>query len=250
MAEAKKNSSATTINNDEINHFAKDSGKWWDENGPFKPLHRLNPVRMGYIKDKVTTHFKIKENTLKPFDNLSFLDIGCGGGLVCEPLARLGGNVTGLDADQNAINCALAHTEEQGLTISYLCDDLAHIREKFDVVTALEIIEHVDNPALFFKQTLNCLKPNGILIMSTLNKTPKSYALGIIAAEYILGWVPKGTHNWRKFLKPSELCAFARQNNAEPIDITGLIFNPVQNKFSLSERDLDVNYLICVKKNI
>ncbi len=235
----------STIDAQEIKHFAKDSEYWWDENGPFKPLHRLNPVRIEYIKRQICHHFDRGFNDINALKDLSIIDIGCGGGLVCEPLSRLGGIVTGIDADANAIEVAKDHSD---LKIEYICDDASNLEKKFDVVLALEIIEHVSDIPTFIETCANRLKPNGILIMSTLNRTAKSYALGIVAAEYILGWVPKGTHSWKKFVKPSEISQQARTQKLTPKDITGLIFNPVKNEFTLSKTDLDVNYLITLSR--
>lgn len=234
-----------TIDKQEIEHFTKDSAHWWDENGPFKPLHRLNPVRIKYIKHQICEHFDRDFDDIKALKGLSIIDIGCGGGLVCEPLARLGGTVTGIDADENAINVAKAHSD---LGINYMSDDTSNVDEKFDIVLALEVIEHVSDIQTFIQTCANKLKPNGLLIISTLNRTAKSYALGIIAAEYILGWVPKGTHNWKKFVKPSEIARYARKQNLTPHNVTGLIFNPLKNEFTLSETDLDVNYLISLSR--
>jgi 2-polyprenyl-6-hydroxyphenyl methylase/3-demethylubiquinone-9 3-methyltransferase len=236
-----------TIDEKEISHFAKDSSAWWDENGPFKPLHRLNPVRMGYLRRQICRHKNIDNNSLKPFSGLSVLDIGCGGGLTCEPMARMGATVTGIDADANAINVARTHAETMGLDITYVCGDAQNHDKTYDIVVALEVIEHVSNPEAFIKTCIDRLKPGGLLILSTLNRTAKSYALGIIAAEYILNWVPRGTHSWQKFLKPSEIAAKARTYNFDVIDVTGLVFNPLKNSFVLSSDDLDVNYLITLK---
>lgn len=235
----------STIDVQEIEHFAKDSAHWWDENGPFKPLHRLNPVRIEYIKRQICEHFDRDFENIKALKNLSIIDIGCGGGLVCEPLARLGGTVTGIDADKNAINVAKDHSD---LGINYICDDATNLDEKFDIVLALEVIEHVSDIRAFMETCSSRLKPNGLLIMSTLNRTAKSYALGIVAAEYILSWVPKGTHDWKKFLKPSEIARQARAQNLTPQNVTGLIFNPLKNEFMLSKDDLDVNYLITLSR--
>lgn len=237
-----------TIDQNEIDHFAKDSSYWWDEDGPFKPLHRLNPVRMGYIKREICAHFNLDTNRLDALENLAVIDIGCGGGLVTEPLRRMGAKVTGIDADENAIKIACAHAEKSNLQIDYVLGDAANLKEKYDVVISLEVIEHVSNPANFIKICCDRLKPGGLLIMSTLNRTPKSYALGIVAAEYVLGWVPRGTHKWKKFVKPSEIIRHARPFGLKPVDTTGLIFNPLKNEFSLSETDLDVNYLITLKR--
>jgi 2-polyprenyl-6-hydroxyphenyl methylase/3-demethylubiquinone-9 3-methyltransferase len=238
---------SATIDENEIKHFAKDSDKWWDENGPFKPLHRLNPVRMHYIKQQICDHYDRDADLLDSLSDLEILDIGCGGGLVCEALSRMGADVTGIDADSNAIETAKSHAALSDLNINYENGDAADLDQKFDVVCALEIIEHVSDISAFINICASKLKPGGILIMSTLNRTKKSYALGIIAAENILGWVPRGTHNWKKFVKPSEIAAHARQIKLTPHNVTGLIFNPLKNSFELSKTDLDVNYLITLK---
>ena len=236
-----------TVDAQEIQNFSKDSSHWWDENGPFKPLHRLNPVRLRYIKDQICKHFDRDLNSLKAYDGLNIIDVGCGGGLVCEPMARLGGTVTGLDADENAIEVAKEHAQSLNLEIDYQAvtsDELAKQGKKFDVVLALEIIEHVSDTQAFVKSLVDLCTPDGLIIMSTLNRNAKSYALGIVAAEYILGWVPKGTHNWKKFIKPSELSRMLRHEGATPQNICGLAFNPLKNEFHLAPNDLDVNYLM------
>jgi 2-polyprenyl-6-hydroxyphenyl methylase/3-demethylubiquinone-9 3-methyltransferase len=238
----------TTVDKSEIDHFAKDSGKWWDESGPFKPLHRLNPVRLSYIRDRLCGRFGRDPNSLRSLDGLKILDAGCGGGLVCEPLARLGAKVTGIDADKNAIAVAQAHAKEQDLTIDYKATTTGELTGKFDAVLALEIIEHVSNPEQFVRECVDLVKPGGLVIFSTLNRTPKSFALGIVAAEYLLGWVPRGTHSWKKFVRPSELASMLRAAGVTPIDQSGLIFNPRKNEFSLSKSDMDVNYLQTAEK--
>lgn len=247
----KKNVTSTTdsatIDQNEVNHFAKDSAHWWDENGPFKPLHRLNPVRMSFIKDEICAHYDRDTMDLKALNGLDVLDIGCGGGLVSESLARMGANVTGVDADANAISLASLHAADNGLSIDYICGDAAHLEKKYDAVCALEIIEHVADIQAFIDICVKCLKPDGILIMSTLNRTPKSYALGIFAAENILGWVPRGTHQWKKFVKPSQIAAGVRKHGLAPETINGIIFNPIKNRFELSKSDLDVNYIVALK---
>lgn len=277
-----------TVDAKEIQNFSKDSSHWWNPQGPFKPLHRLNPVRLKYIKQQICAHFSLDINGLKAYSGLDIIDIGCGGGLVCEPMARLGANITGIDADENAIAVAKAHAEEQGLNIDYFnlstteflmpftpatlsssppqssmsssppSGDLESKdqmpaqgghdnNKKFDIVLVLEIIEHVADRAAFVKSVVDLCKPNGLIIFSTLNRTPKSFALGIVAAEYILGWVPKGTHNWKKFVKPAELTRDLRHNGATPQDICGLAFNPLTNKFHMAPKDLDVNYFIVAR---
>ncbi|MDH5722828.1 MAG: bifunctional 2-polyprenyl-6-hydroxyphenol methylase/3-demethylubiquinol 3-O-methyltransferase UbiG [Alphaproteobacteria bacterium] len=237
----------STINAEEIDRFSKNSDQWWDEGGPFKPLHRLNPVRIQYLKNQICDHFNIDQDKTLPFKGLDILDIGCGGGLVCEPMARLGAKITGIDADQKAITCAKNHAEAQNLDVEYRCGDAADLKQKYDVVLALEIIEHVDNLGDFVALCKKLLKPEGLLVFSTLNRTAKSYALGIIAAEYILRWVPAGTHNWKKFIKPSEIARYARTEKLEIKDISGLVFNPFKNEFFLSDNDLDVNYFIALR---
>ncbi len=238
-----------TVDKKEIENFSKDSSKWWDENGPFRPLHRLNPIRLSYIKDQICGHFGRDVMSFKPYSGLSILDVGCGGGLVCEPMARLGGNVTGIDADQNAIDVASVHAAQSGLTIEYKCastDDLVFEKKRYDVVLALEIIEHVTNPQKFVDDCMALCKPNGLIIFSTINRTPKSFALAKIAAEYILGWVPRGTHNWNKFIKPSELAKMARNTGGKISNIEGMVYNPVLNEFKLKPHDVDVNYFLSV----
>ena len=238
-----------SVDEHEIQQFSKDSSHWWDENGPFAPLHRLNPVRLSYIKAQICAHYDRDADALDALKGLDILDVGCGGGLVCEPLARLGANATGADADTQAIDVAKAHAKDSGLVIEYVSEPAESIEKKFDVVLALEIIEHVKNPAEFVESISNLVKPSGLVIFSTLNRNPKSFLLGIVAAEYILRWVPKGTHSWGKFIKPSELSRFARATDLKPHDVTGLVFNPLKDEFSLSDTDLDVNYLLTAKKD-
>jgi len=238
-----------SVDRSEIQQFSKDSAHWWDENGAFAPLHRLNPVRLSYIKAQICNHYARDVNALDALKGLSVLDVGCGGGLVCEPLARLGGNVSGADADAQAIEVAKAHAAQSGLKVKYENKPAEQIKKQFDVVLALEIIEHVNDPAEFVESISKLVKPGGLAIFSTLNRNPKSFLLGIVAAEHILRWVPKGTHSWQKFIKPSELSGFSRAAGLKPSDITGLIFNPIKNEFSLSHNDIDVNYLLTTKKD-
>lgn len=240
-----------TVDAKEIEIFAKDSSRWWDEDGPFRPLHRLNPVRLSYFKDRICERYDLDTKSLRPYTGLSILDIGCGGGLVCEPMARLGASVTGIDADANAIAVAQSHAKQSGLDIDYRAvstDGLVQSNKKYDVVLALEIVEHVADVNKFVSHALSLCKSGGIVIFSTLNRTPKSFLLGKVAAEYILGWVPKGTHDWKKFLKPSELAAAIRDAGGEPANMEGLVFDPVKGGFKRSARDVDVNYFITVNK--
>lgn len=264
----------------EIQVFSKDAAHWWDEKGPFAPLHRLNPVRMTYIREQICAHYDLDQKSLKPLEKLRVLDIGCGGGLVCESIARLGAQTTGVDADEQAIAVAKEHAGFSGLEVDYRCgaaeDLISSSRAKprdltpkdgdlsttdlrssgrdddstFDVVLALEIIEHVTEPAAFVASCAKLVKPGGLLIFSTMNRTAKSYALGIIAAEYILRWVPQGTHHWEKFVKPSELARYARENGLEVKDTSGLVLEPLKNRFRISETDLSVNYFMAVSSGI
>ena len=209
-----------------------------------KPLHKLNPQRILYIRQQIEAHFQC--DGLK---GKSILDVGCGGGLVCEPLARLGAKMSGADADAQAIEVASTHAQGQGLSISYHNKAIEEIDQKFDVVLALEIIEHVNDPAAFVQACAARVKDGGLLILSTLNRTPHSFLGGIVAAEYLLRWVPQGTHNWRKFLRPSELGAMVRASGLEACDVTGLHYNPLDDAFSLSKDRLKVNYLLSAVKD-
>lgn len=236
--------SKTTVDSDEVAQFDALADRWWDEDGPFAPLHRLNPVRISYLRDRVQGHFgKIK--------GIEIADIGCGGGLVTEPFARLGANVSGIDAGKENIAAAKAHAAAQDLRIDYLratAEETARKGKNFDAVFALEIVEHVSDVALFMDSLARLVRPGGLLVLSTLNRTPKSFALGIVAAEYILRWVPRGTHEWKKFLKPSELAAHLERNGMKPADVTGLVYSPFAREFSLDKTALDVNYFLAAIK--
>lgn len=239
-----------TVDAKEIENFAKDSAAWWDENGPFRPLHRLNPVRLAFIKEQICAHWKRDTLSFKPYNGLSILDIGCGGGLVCEPMARLGADVTGVDADIQAIDTAKNHASGGGLTIHYRAtssDVLRTEKKRFDVVLALEIVEHVADVDAFVRDCADLCKPGGLIVFSTLNRTPQSFLLGKLAAEYILGWVPKGTHDWKKFLKPSELARAVRTAGAQVECIEGMTFDALAGTFKRS-RDTGVNYFLTAVK--
>lgn len=239
-----------TVDQTEIQAFSKDAAQWWNEKGPFAPLHRLNPVRMGYIRQQICAHFGLSQDSLRPFDGLKILDIGCGGGLACEPMARLGGMVTGVDADPVAIDVAREHAALSGFDITYKNDSAENLKENFDVVLALEVIEHVSDTESFVKECARLVKPGGLVIFSTLNRTAKSYALGIIAAEYILRWVPQGTHSWKKFLRPAELARLVRGNGLTPVKTAGLTFSPLKNEFKISPGDLGVNYFLITTRTL
>jgi 2-polyprenyl-6-hydroxyphenyl methylase/3-demethylubiquinone-9 3-methyltransferase len=241
-----------TVDPDEIALFSKMSQRWWDESGPFAPIHRITPVRMAYLKSVIAAHFGLDKAGLKAMAGLRILDIGCGGGLACEPLARLGADVTGIDADANAIAAAQAHAGAQGLTIDYhACaseDLVARGIKKFDVVLALEIVEHVSDVPAFVQSCVDLCRPGGLIVFSTLNRTVKSLLLAKIGAEYILRWVPAGTHDWRKFIRPSALADALARAGAEPFEMRGLVYNPIRNDFVISETDLDVNYFMAARK--
>ena len=227
-------------NSEEIDDFEGIANEWWDEDGPLKPLHKLNPTRIAYIRERLCAHFKQES-----INGLKILDVGCGGGLVCEPLARLDAEVTGIDAGKKAINCAINHAVDNNLKITYKCETSENHTGQYDVILALEILEHLDDTSIFIDSLTNLLKKDGIIIFSTINRTPKSFALGIVTAEYVLNWVPRGTHNWRKFIKPSELANAIKDNGLKVDDIKGLIYNPLIDQFSMSNKDIAVNYFMC-----
>ncbi len=244
----------TSVNPEEIEHFAKDSSQWWDESGPFAILHRLNPLRLRYIRDQIGQHFDRDVTNLNPLTGLKILDVGCGGGLICEPMARMGASVTGIDADTNAIAIAHEHSQKTGMSIEYQATTAEDIQAKtipnggFDVVLAIEIVEHVADLEGFVKSCAALCRPGGLLIFSTLNRTTKSYILGIIAAENILRWVPRGTHDWKKFIRPSEMSREIRNAGCTAKDIKGYVFNPLSGEFHLSDKDMSVNYFITAEK--
>ena len=240
----------TTVNQEEIQKFSKLADQWWDANGKFKPLHTFNPIRIKYIIDKCSSHFKLNKQENKTLSKLKILDIGCGGGLVCEPLTRLGAQVTGIDASYKNIEVAKIHAKKSNLKIKYLntSPEKNKINEKFDVILNLEVVEHVDNLDLFLKSSSELLKKNGIMFIATINRTFESYIKAIIGAEYVLRWLPIGTHDWQKFLKPEEIEKKFKQLNLDKTDLNGLKFNIFSNNWSLSS-DCSVNYIIVAKKS-
>ena len=239
----------TTINKDEIQKFSNLAEEWWDVNGKFKPLHLFNPIRLEYITDQIKMHFNLKNNN-KNLEDLKILDIGCGGGLISEPMARLGAQVTGIDASEKNIKVAEIHAKKNNLNIKYLNKSPEQMKniENFDVILNLEVVEHVDNLDLYINSCSNLLNKNGIMFTATLNRTFVSYVKAIIGAEYILRWLPIGTHDWNKFIKPEELEKNLLSKNFVTKDIKGLEFNPIKNKWKKSD-NLSVNYIICSKKN-
>ena len=240
---------STTINKEEIQKFSDLADQWWDVNGKFKPLHMFNPIRIEYITNNIKKHYGIKKDKDNYLNGLNILDIGCGGGLISEPMARLGGNVTGIDASEKNIKVAQIHAEKNNLKIQYLNTSPENFKElgKFDVILNLEIVEHVEDLDLYFQSCKNLIKKNGIMFTATLNRTFSSYVKAIIGAEYILRWLPIGTHDWNKFIKPEELEKDLLDKDFTTIDIQGLEFNPILRKWKKS-KNLSVNYVICSKK--
>jgi 2-polyprenyl-6-hydroxyphenyl methylase/3-demethylubiquinone-9 3-methyltransferase len=241
---------STTINKEEIQKFSRLAEEWWDVNGKFKPLHMFNPIRIEYITEKIKIHFKLKNDKSNYLEGLNILDIGCGGGLISEPMARLGANVTGIDASEKNINIAKLHSKKNGLKINYLNaspENLENI-EKFDIILNLEIVEHVNNVNLYIKSCYKLLKTNGLMFTATLNRSFISYIKAIIGAEYILRWLPIGTHDWNKFIKPEELEKLLSDEKFSTFDVKGLKFNPFLKKWKKTN-DLSVNYIISSLKN-
>ena len=238
-----------TINKEEIEKFSKIAEEWWDPEGKFKPLHKFNPVRISYIKENIINTFKINKK-IKPLKNIKILDVGCGGGLLSEPMSRLGANVTAIDASDKNINVAKLHAKSSNLNINYVCTSPEKFqpKDKFDVILNMEIVEHVDDVNLFLKSCSNLLKKNGIMFVATLNKTLKSYVFAIIGAEYILRWLPIGTHEWEKFIKPDELTYILKKNNLELNRLDGMKFNIVTDKWRISS-DKSINYIAKYIKN-
>lgn len=250
-----------TVDAREVEQFSAIADAWWDPDGAFKPLHRLNPVRVAYVRDRLAAHFGRATDAPKPLEGLRVLDLGCGGGLLSEPLTRLGADVVGVDAAQKNIQVARLHAEAVGLDIDYRCttaEALVEAGERFDAVASLEVIEHVADPGAFMAACAALLKeretekgqsayPGGLFIGSTLNRTAKSFLFAIVGAEYVMRWLPRGTHDWRRFLRPSEFAALLREAGLTVGDIAGMTYHPVSDDWSLG-RDLSVNYLITAER--
>ena len=236
---------STTINKEEIQKFSRLADEWWDVNGKFKPLHMFNPIRIEYILENIKKHYHIKNDKNNFLEGLSILDIGCGGGLISEPMARLGGKVTGIDASEKNINVAKIHSKKNNLKINYFTGSPENLKysEEFDIILNLEVVEHVNNVNLFINSCNKLLKKNGLMFTATINRSFISYIKAIIGAEYILRWLPIGTHDWNKFLKPEELEKILSNEKFNTIDIKGLKFNPLLKKWKKSN-DLSVNYII------
>ncbi len=239
----------TSVNKKEIDKFSKMANEWWDPEGKFKPLHKFNPTRIKYIKENIINNFKLK-NKSKPLSGIKILDIGCGGGLLSEPMSRMGANVTGIDASDKNIKIAKLHSKKNKLKINYLCSspEKLKITKKFDVILNMEIVEHVEDTDFFLKSCSKLLKKNGLMFVATINKTLKSYVFAIVGAEYVLRWLPIGTHEWEKFVKPEDLKKILMKYDLSLNKLEGMNFNIIKDEWSIS-RDLSVNYIAKFIKN-
>ena len=240
-----------TIDPEEIAKFEAMAAEWWDPNGKFRPLHMLNPCRLDYITIQIAAEFGRDLTAEAPFKGLRILDIGCGGGLLAEPMARLGADVVGADAAARNIPVAQVHAEQSGLTIDYrhtTAEALAEASETFDVVLNMEVVEHVADPPAYLAACHDLLAPGGLMVCSTLNRTPKSFALAIVGAEWVMQWLPKGTHDWRKFITPDELFSMLGAAGLTAVDKKGFVFNPISWSWSLSDRDLGCNYVTASRR--
>ncbi|MDA9532485.1 MULTISPECIES: bifunctional 2-polyprenyl-6-hydroxyphenol methylase/3-demethylubiquinol 3-O-methyltransferase UbiG [unclassified Bradyrhizobium] len=235
----------STVDAAEIAKFSKLSAEWWDPKGKMAPLHRINPLRLGYIRDAACRKFERNVRSLNCLGGLRVLDIGCGAGLLCEPLSRLGAQVIGIDPSQSNIAAAKLHADKSHLAIDYRCTTVEEIdpRERFDIVLAMEVVEHVTDVGVFLKRCASMLKPNGLMVVSTLNRNWKSFALAIVGAEYVLRWLPRGTHEWNKFVTPDELAKHLLDNRLVITEQTGVVYSPFADKWTLSS-DMDVNYMV------
>ena len=238
-----------TINKKEIEKFSKIAAEWWNPNGKFKPLHKFNPIRIKYIKDNIIKKFNLNSSN-KPLKTINILDIGCGGGLLSEPMCRLGASVVGIDASKKNIEVAKFHAKKNKLKINYICasPEILKIQKKFDVILSMEIVEHVEDINFFIKKSSELLKKNGLMFIATLNKTLKSYVFAIVGAEYILRWLPIGTHDWNKFIKPDELIKITKINNLKLEKLDGINFDLLTSEWNLSSNN-SVNYIAKFKKN-
>nr|WP_115937789.1 bifunctional 2-polyprenyl-6-hydroxyphenol methylase/3-demethylubiquinol 3-O-methyltransferase UbiG [Aestuariispira insulae] len=240
-----------TVDDAEIAKFAAMAEEWWDPDGKFKPLHKFNPVRIGYIRDHLCARFGRDPHAANPLKDLRILDIGSGGGLLCEPMKRLGADIIGVDATEKSVHVARAHAESVGLDIDYrfaTAEQLLADGEQFDAVLNMEVVEHVADVQSFVSVSADLVRPGGAMFMATLNRTARSYMFAIVGAEYVMRWLPKGTHDWKKFLKPSELAAHLRPTGMEIRDLQGVVFNPLKDTWSLNPNDLAVNYLLYAEK--
>lgn len=243
-------SASATLDPEEVARFGAIAAEWWDPNGKFRPLHKLGPARLGYLRDRLVSHFLLTDRGLRPLVGRTILDIGCGGGLICEPMARLGAAVTGIDPAEANIGAAQRHAEGQGLDINYRAarvEDLVAEGQIFDAVLCLEVVEHVPDVPAFLRQCASLVRPGGVLIASTINRTLKAYLLAIVGAEYVLRWLPVGTHQWDRFVMPEELGRYLRSAGLTQPSFKGLVYNPLRDAWSLDD-DTDVNYFACAAK--
>jgi 2-polyprenyl-6-hydroxyphenyl methylase/3-demethylubiquinone-9 3-methyltransferase len=238
-------SSRSSVDPGEIARFEAMAAEWWDPHGKFAPLHKFNPVRLGWIRERLVARFGRDPAALRPLEGLRILDIGCGGGLVAEPMARLGAEVVAVDASARNVEIARTHARQGGVEVDYRCgtaEALAEAGERFDAVLSLEVVEHVADPAAFLASCASLVAPGGALVVATINRTPQAFALAIVGAEYVLRWLPRGTHRWSKFVRPSEVAAALRPTGLEIEAFTGLTYNPLSDRWRLG-RDLGVNYM-------
>lgn len=241
----------STVDPSEVAKFEAMAAEWWDPHGKFKPLHMMNPVRLDYITTQIAGEFDRDLSQDTPFKGLRILDIGCGGGLLCEPMARLGAEIVGVDAAGGNIPVAQAHAAQSDLNIDYrhtTAEALAEAGEQFDIVLNMEVVEHVADPPAYLTACQQLLKPGGLHLCSTINRNPKSFAVAIVGAEFVMRWLPKGTHEWNKFITPDELYDLLRNAGLEPVDRKGYVFNPISWRWSISDRDLSVNYVTAALK--
>jgi 2-polyprenyl-6-hydroxyphenyl methylase/3-demethylubiquinone-9 3-methyltransferase len=246
MPEARR----TTIDAGEVERFSALAAEWWNPNGKFRPLHKFNPVRLAYIRDQVAERFGRDPRSSRPFEGLRILDIGCGGGLLCEPMARLGADVVGADASETNIEVARLHAAQSGVTIDYratTAEDLADAGEKFDVILNMEVVEHVADVPLYIAKCAQMVKPGGIMFVATINRTLKALGLAIIGAEYVLRWLPRGTHQFGKLVRPDELEKALADGGMTIVDRSGVTYNPISDRWQRS-KDMDVNYMVLAEK--
>jgi len=249
-AESDRNAAGVTVDPAELEKFARMADSWWDARGDFRPLHKVNPTRIAFIRDSVAARLNRNPLAARPLEGLRLLDIGCGGGLLCEPMARLGASVTGIDPTSRNIEVARIHAKQSGLDIDYrvaTAEDLSVEGERFDVVLNMEVVEHVADLNAFIAACCTLLSEQGVMFIATINRTPKSFLFAIVGAEYVLRWLPRGTHDWNKFVRPSELATAVRKAGTDRGELTGVSYNPLRDAWMLS-RDLDVNYIATVNR--
>ena len=250
---SKPQTQLNSIDMDEVKKFEELAKEWWNPGGKFKALHKFNPARLTFIRNEICNYFNCRQDTSQPLIGISVLDIGCGGGLIAEPMTRLGAKVTGIDASSLAIEVARSHASDMGLDITYrggTVDSAIEKGSKFDVVLNLEVIEHVSDAKVFLRSAAPLVGPRGMMVTATLNRTLKSFILAIMGAEYVLGWLPRGTHDWNRFVRPSELASMLRESGLFPNKFTGIIYSPITDSWKISPNDLKVNYMVTATHNL